>query len=340
MNCPKCNSPSVEGKKYCAECGVPLDLQTDRFEAAVKERVEEILGSKFKNQKFIELETSQAIAERLQGWAKLFGFFIGLPVALLVLILSVLGIEKYSDFKNLVDGVEKQVRPKVEQAKVSAEQAQTIANDAQKKALAAERTSEGVVMQINEQLGSATQITSNVHKLSERVSELEATTSTRIRSSTATVENRVTELNNKIDAASKDIAEQQKKLASTDELVKALFSKGKTEYFQTAQSGKNIAIIPIPSPRKGAVVWMLLEAVPITHTTEIKWRVAVQPRDSYHLNKNVLFFYWGDPADNLKQYPLEVTYVPDPTEKDTAFKTLIIKDHALYADAVKLTDLP
>jgi F0F1-type ATP synthase membrane subunit b/b' len=339
MNCPHCNAASPEGKKFCSDCGSTLDPEAVRFEARINEAVEETLSTRFKEQKFIELETSQAIAERLHAWAKLFGFWVGLPIALLLVILSVLGIEKYSDFRNLVDGLEKQVRPKVEQAKASAEQAQTIADDAQKKAVTAEETAEGIVKQVNEQLGSATQIATNVHKLSLRVSGLEATASGQMKASTERVEARVTELNSKIDVATKDIAEQQKKLASTDELVKAMFSKGQTEYFVTSQPAPNIVIVPLPDPQKGCFVYMLLKSVPIFQTTEIKWRVASQPRGSYNANQNVLFFFWGDPADSLKQYPLEVTYVPDPTVK-ASVKKLTLRDNAVYADDLKLADVP
>jgi mannose/fructose-specific phosphotransferase system component IIA len=50
-------------------------------------------------------------------------------------------------------------------------------------------------------------------------------------------------LDKKIDAATQDIAVQQKKLESTDELVKALFQKGTTEYFRTNVNAENIVIV-------------------------------------------------------------------------------------------------
>ena len=76
MNCPHCNSPSAEGKKYCADCGTPLDPRTEHLESFVKAQIEESIKEKFKDQKLVDIETSQAIAERLHGWAKMFGFFI------------------------------------------------------------------------------------------------------------------------------------------------------------------------------------------------------------------------------------------------------------------------
>jgi hypothetical protein len=74
--------------------------------------------------------------------------------------------------------------------------------------------------------------------------------------------------------AIKDIADQQKKLASTDELVKTLFSKGTTEFFTTTVNGPNVVIAPHPN---GAFVFMLLKSAPIYQTIEVKFHVFSQP---------------------------------------------------------------
>src|SRR5258706_12425512 len=124
MNCPNCSSPNADGKKYCSDCGTPLDPQSQALELLVKTKVETAIQAKFKDQKLVDVETSQAIAERLHGWGRLFGFFVALPVAVLLIVLSFLGIERYSDFKSMVGGIEQQVKPKLEQAKSDAEQAQ------------------------------------------------------------------------------------------------------------------------------------------------------------------------------------------------------------------------
>jgi hypothetical protein len=119
--------------------------------------------------------------------------------------------------------------------------------------------------------------------------------------------------------------------------VKTLFSKGTTEFFYTAANGPNLVIAPYS---KGAFAFMLLKSAPIYQTIEVKWYVFSQPHGSYWVSNNVLTFRWDDPAANLKQHPLEVTYVPDPTLKDPAFKTLSIKDNAVFTDGYKLIDLP
>jgi F0F1-type ATP synthase membrane subunit b/b' len=330
MNCPNCNSPNADGKKYCADCGTPLDPQMQRLEIFVKAQVEKAIQEKFKDQKLVDVETSQAIAERLHGWGKLFGFFVALPVAALLIVLSFLGIERYSDFKSMIGGVEQQVKPKLEQAQKTASAATSEAEDAKK-------TIEGATVEAKRQLGSATELAKSVKGLSDRVSGLEQQTSNQMKGSSQRIDARVVELDQKIDAAAKDIAEQQKKLASTDELVKALFSKRTTEYFSTTANGPTAVIVPVTN---AAFVFLLLKSVPIDQTIEVKWRVFSQPRGSYGMRNNVLTFTWGESADSLKQFPLEITYVPDPTSKAAPFKMLTLKDRTVFADETKLMVVP
>jgi hypothetical protein len=341
MNCPHCNTPSQEGKKYCADCGTPLDQQTAYLKAYVTSRVGEAVEEKFKDRRLVDIETSQAVVERLQGWAKLFAFFVGIPVALFLIVLGIAGFQKFSDFSKLVASVEDQIRPKIEQAKADTELAQKTAREAKGEAEDSKNIIETATTEAKKQLGSASELAKNVDKnvkaLSDKISGVEQETSDKMTASSQRIEARVAELNQKFDDTSKRMSEQEQKLASTDELVKTLFSKGVTEYFQTTANASNVLIVPLA---KGAFVFMLLKSAPIYQTTEVKWRVASQPRSSYGITNNVLIFNWGDPAEALKQYPLEVTYVPDPTSKTNSIKALLIKDNTVFADGTKLMDLP
>jgi hypothetical protein len=85
---------------------------------------------------------------------------------------------------------------------------------------------------------------------------------------------------------------------------------------------------------------MLLKSAPIYQTIEVKWRVYSQPRGSYGVKNNMLIFGWGDPAESLKQYPSEATYVPNPTSNVPVFEALSVKDNAVFADETKVMDLP
>jgi len=226
----------------------------------------------------------------------------------------------------------------LEQAEGQIGEAQAKAATAKANAQEALKTTDIVTAQVSRQLTSSTQIVNKVQALNDRVTNLEKQTSTQMQASSGRVDSEMKELHQKIDAASSSIAEQQKKLESTDEVVKALFSKGVTEYFQTATNAPNIVVAPL---QKGAMVFMLLKSTPINQTLEVKWRVFSQPRDSYFLLvNNVSFFNWGDPAETLKQHPLEITYVPDTTSKGPVFKTLAIKDGAIFADGTRVMALP
>jgi hypothetical protein len=70
--------------------------------------VDNAVAAKLKDAKLLEVETTQAIVTRLTDWAKLFGFFLGIPLALLLGTLAILGIHTYTDFTGKVSEARKQ----------------------------------------------------------------------------------------------------------------------------------------------------------------------------------------------------------------------------------------
>lgn len=89
MKCPKCDAQAPEDKKFCAECGTPLNGKD-----GVEEIVAAVLREKYRTDKFIEIRIAEQVAGRLQKWAKL---FLAPPLALLVVALSILGFSRWSD---------------------------------------------------------------------------------------------------------------------------------------------------------------------------------------------------------------------------------------------------
>lgn len=61
------------------------------------------VASRLKDSKVVEVETAQAIAERLIGWAKTAAIVTGIPLALLAVVLTVLGISNWTDFSKKID---------------------------------------------------------------------------------------------------------------------------------------------------------------------------------------------------------------------------------------------
>lgn len=122
--CRVCRSANPEDKKYCGDCGAPLYPASDALREVlatdIQRRIETTLREQFKDQKLVEVETSQAIATRLSDWAKLLAFFVGIPVALLILLLGVMGVKTYSDFTSKVDLAQERVSKDLEEAQNSA----------------------------------------------------------------------------------------------------------------------------------------------------------------------------------------------------------------------------
>jgi hypothetical protein len=107
VECTRCKTENPDGSKFCRECGNSLAPETNTFKeflnSTLRDQVREIFNQSYSDQKVVEIETTQAIANRLLDWAKLLAFFIGIPIALLLLILGVLGIKTYNDFSTQID---------------------------------------------------------------------------------------------------------------------------------------------------------------------------------------------------------------------------------------------
>jgi formylglycine-generating enzyme required for sulfatase activity len=117
MECFKCKSINPEGQKYCGNCGTNLDPSLgalkETLEPIIQRQVDIALKEQVKDQKLVEIETAQAIAVRMQEWAKLLGYFVGIPLVLLAVLLGFLGIRTFSDFKARIDEGEKVIEQRV-----------------------------------------------------------------------------------------------------------------------------------------------------------------------------------------------------------------------------------
>jgi hypothetical protein len=68
-------------------------LLPDRIDAALKERL--------KDQKVVEIETAELLAERAIKWLKALGFLIGIPLVMAAVFFSFLGIKSWSDLQSV-----------------------------------------------------------------------------------------------------------------------------------------------------------------------------------------------------------------------------------------------
>jgi hypothetical protein len=116
-----------------------------------------------------------------------------------------------------------------------------------------------------------------------------------------------------------------------------MFSKGTVQMFATTQGDTSTYIVyRLPGASNGGIVFMLLKSAPIYQTIQIGFHVYVQPKTSYAITGNVIRFVWGESPDSLKQWPLEVSYVPDPTYRGPVYSTLSVKDGHVFADHAQL----
>jgi hypothetical protein len=90
-----------QASNFCSKCGRPLgenEQMKQLISAELKDQLKELLKSEYSDARFIEVTTSQAIAERLYSWAKLFGAVVAIPLAITVFLFGVAGFHTYSDF--------------------------------------------------------------------------------------------------------------------------------------------------------------------------------------------------------------------------------------------------
>ena len=106
MKCAYCAAENPEGNKYCGNCGSPIRPELDQLKSYVSSQisieVDRAIESRFQQQQVVEIRTAQNVATRLQRWATLFGWAVGVPLAILALTLGGLGITTYADFRGRV----------------------------------------------------------------------------------------------------------------------------------------------------------------------------------------------------------------------------------------------
>lgn len=124
MKCPTCNATTPDESIFCIKCGSPIDPKAKADGHAAnqefRDKVLAIVNEQYKEQELVEVQTAVAIASRVSRWAKLFGFFLGLCLSVVVATLTFLGLKTFSDFSSLV----KTQSQKIQEKTASAEEAE------------------------------------------------------------------------------------------------------------------------------------------------------------------------------------------------------------------------
>ena len=126
MDCSRCRAANQDGKKFCGDCGAPLDQTANQIDAYLESnlgvRVQAFIKEQYKDQKLVEIEATEAIITKLVSWAKLLGFFVGIPLAIMALVLGFLGFRTYSDFTAIVDTGKKEIKDTFDKEREKAQQ--------------------------------------------------------------------------------------------------------------------------------------------------------------------------------------------------------------------------
>jgi hypothetical protein len=120
MQCPKCDCDNPAGKKFCGDCGARLQATGHLSDEELLTKIRAAIKEELTDQRVVEVEITESVLGRITGWAKTLGFFAGIPLAALLLVLGLLGLKKYSDLWELASAAESKIGPVVARAERTA----------------------------------------------------------------------------------------------------------------------------------------------------------------------------------------------------------------------------
>jgi GH25 family lysozyme M1 (1,4-beta-N-acetylmuramidase) len=95
--CTRCGTENPGGNKFCGQCGAPLDSVSTSvaayLDANLKGRIDEIIKDRFRDKEIVETRLAAGVAEKLSGWGKLYGLYVGLPLVAATAYLAWLGFD-------------------------------------------------------------------------------------------------------------------------------------------------------------------------------------------------------------------------------------------------------
>jgi hypothetical protein len=88
------------------------------------------LSRQTKDKDLVEVELAAKAAERIIGWARIFGYFVALPAGLILIIMTLFGVSKFEDVRTAADRVESQVTDAEQKLNLAVKNAQQSAQRA------------------------------------------------------------------------------------------------------------------------------------------------------------------------------------------------------------------
>ena len=127
---------------------------TDSDEVAVQTvTVEKRDTREVRDAKFVEIEIAQAVAERLVAWGKIFAIVVAIPLALLALALTIVGVSNWSDFTSKVNQGSAKIDKKIADAATRAGRSQSQLEGKIASAMSRAGAVEGQIADLTDQYG-------------------------------------------------------------------------------------------------------------------------------------------------------------------------------------------
>lgn len=129
MICTNCGADIPTNQPFCGACGfkvLPETLDDLRLRISALEQ-------KRTDQQFLDVDTTEKVLNRLMSWAKLFAFFVGIPIGVILIGLTIFVGKSFKDLGDVAADARKSIQPILEQARAGAENAKRTAIDASRK---------------------------------------------------------------------------------------------------------------------------------------------------------------------------------------------------------------
>ncbi len=120
-SCPLCQTPLFHGQKFCVECGAPCDRDlgplTERLRLAIRHEVDAVLRDRYRDQRYLELETADRVASRVATWGKWALGVAGVPLVVGSIALGLMGLRTSMSLRDASVVAARDVVPAVQQAR-------------------------------------------------------------------------------------------------------------------------------------------------------------------------------------------------------------------------------
>ena len=327
--CYQCERDNPADQAFCGGCGSALALND-----YISRKINEQLRDAIRDRDVVETESSIKVFERAWGWVKIVG---GIAAVLLALV-GVGVFWKVSDWWKSVNNAKQSVistaattRNEIGLSSSHSLREITTASESARKA--SENAAADASRESHELQKSALQTKAELSREAASVrSEVEKSRSQLQAASKLQPE--MVAMQQQLAQATTAIQAQQKVISSSEEFVKSVFSSHVVQVFNVGQPPKDryAVIPPTTKENKNTVVLMLLNATPIQGTLQIQYHIYAQPPDAYfNIHPTLSSSSWGDPADNLRQKSLSVSYFPDKADKEI-IRSLSEHDGRVFAD--------